>query len=908
MNDVIAESKTRPELLNATAAIARAPVASGEQWSLGRFAVRERLGQGAMGRVYRVFDPVRGHEVALKLLTAMRPDSLYRFKQEFRALADLVHPNLATLYELHADAGEWCVAMELVADARTFLDYVRPHRHLMAAEGADLEVASSASRSPCNPSENYARGSARSAEITAAPTTTLATVEVDSLQRGGGSQRRRFIESATLNHERLRGALSQLIDGVAALHERGMVHRDLKPSNVLVDRSGRVVICDFGLISPFQADEGQFLGTPAYASPEQSAGMGTLTAASDWYSVGVMLYEALTGRLPLEAPSVRELFACKGSASIAAPRAIDASIPSELDALCMALLEPGPERRPTAIALREALSTSGAAPPLAATIEAPFVGRAKELERLNAAYADARRGSTVTLLVGGPSGTGKTALAARATAELLVGSDAVVFGGRCYEGESVPFKALDAVIDAIAGYLRNQPELARAVVPDEIDALAHLFPTLRRAAAVAERLAGNEPVVHGVSREPLAKQQSLGETPKGAREQQKSAALAPHRGGGFLRHQSRGGGLAASVALIRRRAAVALRTLLARLAQRRPVIVSIDDLQWGDADSAFLLVELAQAAETPGILLLGTFRNDGAAEPALIAALNTQLGAAGATTDVRMLSLLPLPQREVEGLVAAITGEDPGAALVRRLAQESEGNPFFATELAFARGSLTELQGLDALLARRIGILPGPAKRLLAAAALATRPQPIDVLVRAARVRDVAQTLAQLRVERFSRVEQSRDGERLTTYHDRIRETIAAGMEATARRKLHRRLARAFEAAPERDLEALVFHWRGAGEPERARRYAIAAAERALRSQAYSSAATQFAAAVELSPADDPERLALEIAHADALQRAGQLPAAAAAFHAAASRAEVDAAVELRGRAVVCFLRARSRR
>ncbi len=829
-----------------------------------RFAVRELLGEGAVGRVYRVYDHVRRHELALKWLTALRPDSLYRFKQEFRALADFIHPNLVTLYELHASPeGEgWCVAMELVEGARSFLEYVRPYRHILTP--ADSLTGSSeselgASRTPSSDDRSAELETAALAQQltqTSAQPPTLATTDVMSRQGGLRDTRRRAIEQAVLIPERLESALSQLIDGVAALHERGMLHRDLKPSNVLVDSRGRVVICDFGLIAPLHADERQFLGTPAYASPEQSAGASCLTTASDWYAVGVMLYEALTGRLPVQAPTIHELIALKSVAPVTPPRCVNRLVSDELDALTMALLDIEPARRPPAEHLRASVGVAPLAMPsrFRAAPDVPFVGRAAELERIRSAFADARANRAVTVLVGAPSGTGKSALVAHAVETLSHDTDAVVFAGRCYEGESVPFKALDAVIDAIAGFLRGAPELARRVVPEEIDALAHLFPTLRRAAAVAEALAGNE--------------------------------------------------LSAPAAAIRRRAAVALRTLLARLAQHRPVIVSIDDLQWGDADSAPLLVELAQAPESPGVLLLGTYRNDGAGDPALIAALRIQLGVVGANADVRLLELAPLGRHEVEGLVATLTGESAEAPLVQRLARESEGNPFFAAELAFARDSFaTSFHGLDALLGHRAAELPDPARHLLQAAALAARPQPVDVLVAAARVVEVAQALAQLRVGRFLRVEQTREGERLTTYHDRIRETVVAAMTEPARKKLHRRLARAFERVPERDLEALVHHWRGAGSANRARGYALLAAERALHGQAFFSAANHLGAALELSPANDPERAHLEIARADALQRAGQLAAAAAAFRQAANDVDPATAADLRGRALVCLLR-----
>src|SRR5262245_22752817 len=173
-----------------------------------RFEVRGSLGSGGMGTVYRALDRRLGREVALKTLRNVTGRDLYRFKREFRSLADLVHPNLVTLHELHTNGDEWFFTMELV-EGKTLIEHVRP-------SARDTPTAT--------PGSQDATG-----VLVAAPRT------------------RQDVVDAPLDVARLRAVLPGLVEGVMALHAGGKLHRDLKPSNAMVTRDGRVVLLDFGL-------------------------------------------------------------------------------------------------------------------------------------------------------------------------------------------------------------------------------------------------------------------------------------------------------------------------------------------------------------------------------------------------------------------------------------------------------------------------------------------------------------------------------------------------------------------------------------------------------------------------------------------------------------------------------------
>src|SRR5439155_1683966 len=106
--------------------------------------------------------------------------------------------------------------------------------------------------------------------------------------------------AGAFDEERLRAALAQVADGLSALHQTHQVHRDVKPSNILVEADGRVVLLDFGLVAGMSGPGDAVAsrsGTPSYMAPEQRTG-GAIGPAADWYAVGVMLYQSLTGRLP----------------------------------------------------------------------------------------------------------------------------------------------------------------------------------------------------------------------------------------------------------------------------------------------------------------------------------------------------------------------------------------------------------------------------------------------------------------------------------------------------------------------------------------------------------------------------------------------------------------------------------
>jgi hypothetical protein len=510
----------------------------------------------------------------------------------------------------------------------------------------------------------------------------------------------------------------------------------------------------------------------------------------------------------------------------------------------MLLLSRDPAQRPDGKAILEALGhvPSAATLQLVGTTRGRFVGRRSELDQLGRAFKDTRAGNPIAMVVRGSSGMGKSALVREFLDTVAMPAGALVFDGRCYQRESVPYKGLDSVIDAVTTYLvQRSPEEIEALWSPDIQALARLFPVLRRVPEIAE------PAAIWV------------------------APPDPYE--------------------LRRRAFTGLRRLLRTLADKVAVVIYVDDVQWDDADAASFLADLILDPEPPAMLLIACCRLEEEDSSLLVQALRQRKPVGG--SEIRDIVLDGFSAGEANELVASVVGEHGARGEVDALLRESRGNPLFLSELARAQGHSAGHASLDDLLADRARRLPDAARRLFEVCAVVGRPVPIEVALRAAELSSEGTAVATLQRERLVRV-RNRAQRLAEPYHDRVRESAIARLPADQLRELHRRIAESFEAAEHADAEALALHWRGAGEIGRAVRWGLIAAQACIETYAFNRAILLYREVLASSELSEDERHASKVGLAHSLSNAGRLDESALAFGEAAAEATGDEQIELK--------------
>ncbi|MBN1936085.1 MAG: BMP family ABC transporter substrate-binding protein [Anaerolineae bacterium] len=254
--------------------------------TLGKYRIVERLGRGGMAEVYKAYQPGLDRYVAIKLMhgyLAEDPDFVGRFQREAKAIAALHHPHIVQVHDFDIESDVYYMVQEYV-------------------EGGTLKARLQEARS------------------TKQPITIQETVRI----------------------------LSAICDAVDYAHQQGRVHRDIKPDNIMFDARDRPVLTDFGIASivggtRFTAT-GAMVGTPAYMSPEQGKGYPG-DERSDVYSLGVVLYEMVTGRIPFDADTPFAVVLKHVNEPLPMPRTLNPDVPYSIERVILKALAKDPADR-----------------------------------------------------------------------------------------------------------------------------------------------------------------------------------------------------------------------------------------------------------------------------------------------------------------------------------------------------------------------------------------------------------------------------------------------------------------------------------------------------------------------------------------------------------------------------------
>ena len=761
----------------------------------GRYRVERLLGEGTRKRVYLARDERLDRDVAVAVIKTEGLDEAgrHRIDREARAMARLGdHPNIVTVFDVVEEAGAPQIVAQYMAGGTL-------GERLASEESGRLAVG-------------------------------------DVLRLG-----------------------EELALALGHAHGLGIVHRDVKPANVWLTTDGTAKLGDFGLAAMMDQSrltaEGMVVGTVAYLAPEQAVGR-TPDARADLYSLGVVLYELLTGRPPFLGDDAVSVIAQHLNTAPVATTWHTPGVPPALDALVLRLLAKDPAERPATAGdvvaelrrLREvslepvpATEITGDGGLLAAGDWRRFVGRIAELAAARGACDEALAGRSRLVLVVGEPGVGKTRLVEEVAAYAAL-RGAQVCWGHCYEGEVgvayLPF------VEAFRSYVRSRtdeqlgaelgtggPEVATLV-----SELRQRFPDLPPSPPLegdAERLR----LFDGIAT--------------------------------FLAHSSR----------------------------TDPMVLVLDDLHWADKPSLLLLQYLARNLRNERVLIIGTYRD---------VDLDRQHPLADAVAALRRerlyerVLLRGMSRDDVKALIEAIGEQEIPDAFADTIFGATEGNPFFVAEVLrhlTESGALRLVDGLwvgtpesieanlpegvREVIGRRLSRLSEECNRMLTVAAAMPGGFVPDLVAAVTGDGDdaVLDLLDDALDAQIVRERPTLAGAYEFT-HALIRQTLYGELSTPRRVRLHRQIGEALEARHGTLVEAflpeLAYHWFQAapgGGADKAVEYSTRAGDRARDQAAHEEAARYYDQALQAldldEQADQRDRTELMLTLGQVLTRAG---------------------------------------
>jgi predicted ATPase/predicted Ser/Thr protein kinase len=555
---------------------------------LGRYEIRALLGAGGMGDVFQAYDTQLERSVAIKLLPAEfteNADRLRRFMQEAKAASALNHPNIITIHEIGEDEVGRFIVMELI-EGRTL-------REVIANERPPLEWKKHLSR--------------------------------------------------------------QIAEALSVAHAAGIIHRDIKPENIMVRKDGYAKILDFGVArltsrggSTPDADteivglsmasaggttEGMLVGTLRYMSPEQARGEA-VTSLTDIFSLGIVMYELMTGQHPFAAESQFGVAHAILSQPALTPSRLNPEIPAPLDALILQMLEKEEGLRPSAAEVETGLSSLigksviGGPQVSVAPVRGYTVGRESELRELRESLKAVVAGHSLLVGVSGEPGLGKTTVVEEFLAECIsIETGFAIARGRCSE-RLAGTEAYLPILEALESLLRsNASETAMRV-------MKQIAPTWY--VQVISLSADDTSAAHLVNETNTASQERM------KRE---------------------------------------FTTFLQEMSRLKPLVIFLDDLHWADVSTIDLLAYTAARFDLMRVLVVVTYRPSDlllARHPFI--QVRQDLQARGLCSEIPVSFLTP--EEVARYLALEFPEHNFPPEFAELIHTKTEGNPLFMVDLA----------------------------------------------------------------------------------------------------------------------------------------------------------------------------------------------------------------------------------
>jgi anti-anti-sigma factor len=608
-----------------------------------------------------------------------------------------------------------------------------------------------------------------------------------------------------------------IVGGLQYAHAHGVVHGDLKPKNILLD--DEVKISDFGL---GQLEGGRTLLninvplaplTAHYLAPEQISGQ-TIDPRTDLYTLGVVLYELFTGHSPFEG-NVPEPDGGYHTASLIPPRQLNPDLSRSLEHLILKLMAKDPDKRYqsarqilnilTSMSVFSSDRVNNSYPFINRSLST-FVNRGADLQRLEGLWRKAQQGQGQIVLLRGASGLGKSSLIQEFMARL---DKVTLLVGNCQKSDYGP--AYHPFVSGLEAYF-NTISTDQTLHPNEGEAwfeVAQLIPEVRR--------------------------------------------LIP----ASLLITSRTLPQSTSSTLIQ---------ALKQATQQQPWLLILDDLQWADQNSLYLLAYLARHAEAVAMMIIGAYTEENEAEPSK--ALTNILTILSEQPNCTTIALEPLSQEEVKSLVESINAQSVPVELIAAIHKLTKGNPLYVKQIIkglidegvmgggdnkWHFGPVVEMglpQSVSQTISRRIGHLSRETQALLTQAAILG---PIFQFEDLHELSDLSEWDAleslEIALER-QLLTCTPDKDVIAFSHIEVQQVLYEGLSSLKRRLMHREageaLERRYPLEPHQRVEALAYHFLQAGELEKGLHYCIQAALQAKSSYASQSALYWYSIALDV--------------------------------------------------------------